>query len=205
MPLVTITADIDGIDGLINRLGNSAQNMDEVHKTVIKYANEVRRIATTNVSGVPVTFNGKSFVVNRVTGKLARSIQIVDMQALSATIEAMAEYSGAVEAGHKAIDLKRTMHGKTIPLTIDGRGKNAQQLKAMGAKTVQQYATTGRLMGTKTIIFRKVGSKGWIIPAALPRPFMAAAGEAISKDFSQEIGDAVTRAFTGSDKMDAGA
>lgn len=191
MPLYTVTASGDDEQELIARLKTPLDQITAVREVIRKYARIAQREATANVSGRQVVFEGNSFVIKRQTGNLARSIQVVEVTPLSATIiatgggERKQDYAAAVELGHKAFDMKPFLMGKTVPLEVS-KG-------TPGAVQVSRVATTGRVMGSKFIIFRRVGpnSKGWIIPAQKPRPFMAATAATIAKPFAAAILDAI--------------
>lgn len=195
MPLYTVK--VEGADELIAALRTPLEQISAIRGVVRKFAREAQREATMNVSGRQVSFEGGSFIINRQTGNLARSIQIVDVSALSATIVATGggergeDYAAAVETGHKAFDLKPFLMGKTVPLPVT-KG-------TPGAVMVPNVATTGRQMGNKFILFRRVGpnSKGWIIPAAPPRPFMAAAAATIAGPFNEAILEALRENIEG--------
>jgi hypothetical protein len=113
---------------------------------VIKRGAEmVRQQAVINVGGYPVTFDGRFFRVMVRTGTLKGSIEtawpyggspLTAKVFVNGTHTApskpggmvgkavpVSEYAGAVEWGHKAIDLKLTMMGKIVPF-FASRGFN---------------------------------------------------------------------------------
>jgi len=142
-----------------------------------------------------VTFNGQSFIINRQTGKLARSIQITYPNPLAAVIEASAEYASDVEKGHGPVDLKQTsLAGKIVPLPVTKMqyqmAKAAEKAgfgTVSGLKKISLVASTGKVMGSKFVIFRRVGKTGWIIPAQKPRPFMAETAAYIEPLFKSDV------------------
>lgn len=183
--------------------------------------------AVYNVSGYPVTYEGGTFRVRVQTGALKGSINLqypyADLfsarvyvnGAMTATTglgggqfskpRPVSEYAGAIEWGHKQIDLKRTMQGKIVPFFGARAQKARGPYAAVGLMKVEdgphqgQYASiahaerlaaTGKRpmyftrmpvkgAGAYFISFRRVGKTGWVIPKAAPRPFMRSAGEAI--------------------------
>jgi hypothetical protein len=127
----------------------------------------------------------------------------------------VSRYAAAIEHGHGEIDLKKTMMGKTIPF-FGARAQGAQgPYSATGLKAVplgagvfsstrlnRKLAAKGKRPmyfnrkrtasgGSYFLSFRKVGKKGWIIPAAKPRPFMAAAAQGSAVDVRRIIGSKV--------------
>lgn len=205
MPLISVTAQIKGEadQDLIARLTTPIEANPAIRKVMQKYARVAQREATQNVSNRQVNFEGSSFVIKRQTGNLARSIQVTEVTALTATIVASGggdkkeDYAAAVEEGHREFDMKPFLMGKTVPLMVS-KG-------TPGAMAVPQVATTGRVMGNKFIIFRKVGpnSKGWIIPAMAARPFMAAAGAAVAEPFGEAVAEAIRVSIEGGSSNDA--
>lgn len=209
---IIITADIDGVDALLERMGSSPGLTRVISKVVSRYAREAQAEAVRNLSNRAVSYNGEVFIIKRQTGKLARSIRITSMTALSASIQAgdaEVDYAAAVEHGHKAFDMKPFLRGKLIPIRV--KGPTGNRKPAMGAlpfpvvgnsnkdpmttraSKVQKFASTGKANGSEYLIFRRVTatSTGWIIPPQPPRPFMAAAGAAIQKPFSEGLQKAV--------------
>ena len=189
-----LQADLHGFDRLITGLETGLDAIVELRNTVQKYARLGQAQAVQNVSGNVVTYSGGTFVINRQTGKLARSIQIYPDPSgslLGAVIVAGANYAAAVENGTTGpVDLKPSLMGKTIPIMVRGGKKARDKAIASGdATAVERHASTGRKMETAAIIFRKVGpkSKGWIIPQQPARPFMLAMAEDIGPKFTAEI------------------
>lgn len=74
---------------------------------------------------------------------------------------------------------------------LQAKGKGPMIFTKKGGKTA--YASKGA--GTYFIAFRKVGKTGWIIPAAQPRPFMAAAGERHKKHIAKVFENGVNAAL----------
>lgn len=120
----------------------------------------------------------------------------------------VSRYAGAIERGHGEIDLKKTMMGKTVPFFgarsqsatgpytergLVAIGKKSYISKVPGKKKTLLVYTRKRTAsgGSYFISFRKVGKKGWIIPAAKPRPFMAAAAQGATQDVRRIIGGKV--------------
>lgn len=207
MPLVTVNAEVSGIDEIASRVGTPLDRISAVRKAVAKNTREARRQATINVSNTSVTYEGKTFIIKRQTAKLARSIQVVSITPLSGTVAAMAEYAGAIEEGHKEIDLKPSLMGKTVPLPVDpngpisafGKKLTPVVAKAGGIARIEKMSSTGKTSRWTYIAFRRVGpnSHGWIIKAAPGRPFMAAAGEQVRPQFVEDVSQAVTDFMAG--------
>lgn len=177
--------------------------------TINQYGRLMQREAVANASGRVVEFHGQHFSINRITGNLVRNIHLVPGP-LSASVVADADYAAAVEAGHPAIDLKKFMAGKIVPLPIgSGVAASAQTfMQALGSKAYlstdskgkvistvnglrvqNQYASTGKLVGQRAVLFRRVpvDGSGWIIPAAKPRPFLAAAAATVQPKFEAAV------------------
>jgi hypothetical protein len=209
-------------------------------------AERIRTRAVRNVSGYPVSYAGGAFRVQVKTGALKGSIETEwpygDMLTARVLVNGshtstsnvggyhgkpvpVSRYAAAIEYGHREIDLKKTMQGKTVPF-FGARAQNAQGPYAATGLKKTDYLTMGsdgildqkssyrsqtldqklRALGKgpmhfqrkKTgsggayfIAFRKVGKTGWIIPAAKPRPFMAAAAQASTGDVQRIIGGKV--------------
>jgi hypothetical protein len=199
MPLVSVTAKLDGDKELIARLNTPLDQIMAVRDVVKRFSRIAQTEATQNVSNRQVSFEGNTFVIKRQTGNLARSIQVVEVTPLSATIIATGggergeDYAAAVEEGHREFDLKPYLVGKTIPLVV--------KAGTPGAVMTSRTATTGRSMGGQFVIFRRVSAnsnayfqatdRSWIIPAAKPRPFMGAAGAAVAGPFADAIAEAI--------------
>lgn len=189
-PPVTINVDVKGFDKIIDRLQTSLSTIDAIADAMRDVGRIAQRRAVANVSGVYRVFNGKPFVVNRVTGKLARSIQMTMPNPLALVIEATADYASDVELGTRGpTDLKKTkLAGKIIPMPLtQAQGKAIQSAKGAlthilvgtdrrlnkmdnsastgktttsGFKANKKVATTGKKMGTSFILFRRVPSRG---------------------------------------------
>lgn len=197
---------------------------------VRKWGAMVQASAVYNVTGHPVVYDGRVFRVMVRTGTLRNSIELQwpyrsRFQArvfVNGTLMnpgdggggrsrpvAVSAYALAIEDGHEAIDLKKTMQGKIVPFFGSVQAKARGPFAAQGLKpldtTARDYgskwaseqhnrklaakgkggmtftkkgghpAYQGASAGTYFIAFRRVGKVGWIIPAAAPRPFMAAA------------------------------
>lgn len=113
------------------------QNVQRLGEAVRKYGAMVQARAVYNVSGYPVTFDGNVFRVRVVTGALKGSIELQwpygsmftarvyvngTHTALAAAApgfsqkpQPVSKYAAAIEQGHPAIDLKKTMRGKIVP------------------------------------------------------------------------------------------
>ena len=99
-------------------------------------AEKIRQRAVRNVSGYPVTYTGGAFVVRVKTGALKGAMEtewpftsqwtarvFVNGTHTSTSNTGgypgkpvpVSRYAGAIERGHKEIDLKKTMLGKTVP------------------------------------------------------------------------------------------
>jgi hypothetical protein len=192
----TISVDVSSLQGQAARLGSSLDAIADIGRIVEKYAHLAQAQAVQNASGITVSYSSGSFIINRQTGKLVRSIQLMKVLPTYALVKANAEYADAVEDGHKAIDLKPKLMGKTIPIRL----KSGSSMISFGnAKEVERRSSSGEIIGSSLIIFRKVTkhSKGWIIPAARGRPFMQAAGESIAKPFQRDVLDAYSRFLNG--------
>lgn len=125
----------------------------------------------------------------------------------------VSRYAGSIERGHGEIDLKKTMMGKTVPF-FGARAQNAtgpyaeRGLVAVGRNQYISKTPTARKSllvfnrkrtasgGSYFITYRKVGKTGWIIPAAKPRPFVAAAAQGATVDVRRIIGGKVRGILT---------
>lgn len=196
---VVIDVTTAGLESLETSI-KQGLDVEQALKGVVKeYTRKTQALMVQNVSGTRVTYSGGNFVINRQTGKLARSIQIFELNPLAGSVKATAEYAGFVEGGHGAIDLKQTMQGKIVPLPVDITSAKAMQrmqaqqakgiagVSASGLKVTKITASTGRFMGSRAVVFRRVGKTGWIIPAQAPRPFGQAAAEAIEQPFADAV------------------
>ena len=206
--VVTIAAQVEGLDNVVQRLGAGLFTIAALSQTVRKYAYMAQAQAVKNVSGVQVTYSGGTFVVNRITGKLAQSISVLQVTPLAAIVMASAKYADAVEGGSKERDMKPYLLGKIIPIRArgSGGGQLAQQNGMptqgpvyRGARMVPKYNSKGKVSKKEWISFRRVTatSKGWIIPPRPARPFMAAAGEVIEPLFAAEIAAVYAKHITG--------
>lgn len=219
-------------------------------------AEKVRQRAVRNVSGYPVNYTGGAFRVQVKTGALKGAIEsewpygdhltarvFVNGSHTSTSSTGgymgkptpVSKYAASIEHGHREIDLKKTMMGKTVPF-FGARSSSARgPFAATGLREVKHFTLTPtpgglgfggsdqvmnvgsawhsdrldkklhdrgkRSMafarkrtssgGSYFIAFRKVGKKGWIIPEAKPRPFMAAAASASRDDVRRLIGGKV--------------
>lgn len=214
---LSIQIDASGFADIADRLVASLSTIDAIQKALNDSGRLIQRRAVANVSGVYRMFNGRAFFVNRVTGKLARSIQMTRPNPLAIAIEASAAYASDVELGTRGpVDLKKTkLAGKIIPMPLtQAQGKAIQSAKGSlrnvlvgrfnqkmtstsGFKANKKKATTGASMGTGFILFRRVpsrGGTGWIIPQRPARPFMQEAG-AYGAPLLQEAVEAAYASF----------
>lgn len=209
---VTLEIETEIVDQYAEQLATSLTGIKAVSLAVYKAADELQAQAVQNVSGNQVTFDGNTFVVNRQTGKLARSIN-VRRGPLSATVVADAEYASYVEEGVlHPVDMKQSLMGKTIPIRVSGPkgnraglgpishpiyGNSNQDPEKTSATKVPKLSSSGKKVGNMFVIFRKVtkSSKGWIIAPRMPRPFMRAAAAEIEPKFAKAVEDAVVAHF----------
>ena len=199
-------------------------------------AEKIRQRAVRNVSGYPVSYTGGAFVVRVQTGALKGSIEtewpygdewaarvfvngahtsVSNVGGYISKPVPVSSYAAAIEFGHKEIDLKKTMMGKTVPFFgaraqgakgpytetgLVSLGKNSFISKNPDGKQRRPlvYSRKRTKSGSSYFIaFRKVGKKGWIIPEAKPRPFMAAAAQASRGDVQRIIGGKVRTILAG--------
>lgn len=215
---ITINIDAKGFDKIAQKLETSLSTIDAITHALQDSGRIWQRRAVSNVSGTVRTFDGKSFIVNRVTGKLARSIQLSYPNPLAVMLDASAEYASDVEQGTRGpTDLKKTrLSGKIVPLPVNtarGKqltimGKNGVRIADPGIKSMfvgrfdnketptsglrgyQQKATTGKVMGTRYILFRRVpgrGGKGWVVPARPPAAFMAESAKYVTPILQEAV------------------
>lgn len=200
---LSVQAEIAGLEKIDTTFMQGLETIVELQRTVRTFAHKLQAQAVANVSGIAVTYSGGTFVINRQTGKLARSIQVVPgggsgngSGRLTASVVASASYASAVEGGSQARDMKPYLMGKTIPLPFKGSSRMNDAVVTFGlGKETQRKSSTGRKAGKSTTVFVKVGpqSRGWIIPAQPARPFMQAAGETIMPEFQAAIAEAFAR------------
>jgi hypothetical protein len=179
---ISVSVSAPGFADLAARLDKGLDAIGAMDKVVEKWAKAAQAQAVRNVSGVQVTFAGGTFVVNRVTGKLAQSIQILPKQTpLTRIVKAGAEYADAIENGIRSFDMKPGLMGKTIPIRVAAGTPGAKNI------TLKNFA--GGVSTNGWVIFRTVGpnSTGWIYPGKAPRPFMAAAAESIADKFRADV------------------
>lgn len=122
----------------------------------------------------------------------------------------VSKYAAAVERGHKEIDLKKTMQGKIVPffgsrsssttgpyterglerglVSIGKRQYISKNPDPKRRKPLVYKAKRTATGGAYFITFRRVGKKGWIIPAAKPRPFMDAGAAQSTTDVRRAVG-----------------
>lgn len=217
-----ITARLEGFDQTIGRLERGLDAIYEMRKVVLDFAYRAQAQAVRNVSGVTVDYSGGSFVINRQTGKLAQSIQVlpgVGGSVLSAVVRATAKYADYVEGGvDHPIDMKKYLpKNKAIPIKVHGPNGNrfipfpvmtgliagepagnSHQGRVL-ARKVPKKSSTGKLVGFNYVIFRRVTpqSKGWIIPPRPARPFMQAAAEKIEPDFQRSLAETYAKFLEG--------
>jgi hypothetical protein len=214
---LTLTVAVDGLDAIVQRLDASLFTIAALSRTVKEYGRIAQAQAVVNVSGVQVTYSGGTFVVNRVTGKLAQSITMAQVNPLAAIVKATAHYADIIESGRDhPLDMKPKLMGKTIPIRTRGMGDahlaqtsvQGPALWAMptqgpvkgGVTKVKRKNSKGRTSKIEFIAFRKVtsASKGWIRPIVKPRPFMLATAEKIEPLFATAIADVYAKYIEGS-------
>jgi hypothetical protein len=209
LPVVVI-ADVSGFDGLMRKLSTSLTTINALQQVLRRNGTRLQQRAVHNVSGNVVSYKGRTWVVNRQTGKLARSIQQMSPAPLSVAVVASAEYaSDVIEGTRGPIDLKRFLAGKIIPLPLSnaqgkavnkggiktlfvGRFSNTQTA-ASGIKKNTMTSSGGKSMGSKYVMFRrvpKVGGKGWIIPQRPPRPFLQEAADYVAPMLAEDVENA---------------
>ena len=186
---VVLTVDVAGFDKIAGRLITSLTTIDKINKVLKAHGRILQRRAVANVSGITRTFGGSTWIINRVTGKLSRSIQVTYPNPLVVMCEATAEYASDVELGTRGpTDLKKTnLAGKIVPMPMSKKGAMAGQsalaalskskrtdakynrrLDSKGNPITQvgnilmrnKYATTGKVMGTTSIRFLRVPGPG---------------------------------------------
>jgi hypothetical protein len=195
-------------------------------------AERVRQRAVRNVSGYPVTYTGGVFVVKVRTGALKGAMEMEwpygsewvarvfvngahtstsNIGGYPGKPVAVSKYAAAIEHGHKEIDLKQHMMGKTVPFfgarSQTATGPYAERgLISIGGGQFVSRNPSGKCGGKQPLVYdrkrtasggsyfityRKVGKKGWVIPAAKPRPFMAAAALGSAPDARRLVGGRV--------------
>lgn len=194
---IGIEAKVIGLENMVGTLEKGLDALFEMRQSVREHAYKLQAQAVANVSGVTVQYSGGSFLINRRTGKLVRSIQITQNAGVfSANVVASANYASAIEGGTGQHDLKPLLMGKTIVFQF--KGSEEERVKAVAEKRAYQKdrkTSTGKPLKTQTIEFRKVGpkSQGWIVPAQKKRPFMQAAAETIQPLFTASVDAIVTK------------
>jgi hypothetical protein len=248
VPIIRATYDHGQLTALMQRatLARIGSNNRALGEGVRDGAERIRTRAVRNLSGYPVTYTGGAFRVQVRTGALKGAVEAEWPygDALTARVfingahtsttnvggypgkpVSVSRYAGAIEHGHKEIDLKKTMLGKTVPffgaraqnatgpyaatglrksayLTQDSEGVLTERhayksepfdakLRALGKRPMNFARKRSASGGAYFIAFRKVGKKGWIIPEAKARPFMAAAAQASTVDVQRIIGGKV--------------
>ena len=192
---LSLDIEVGGLNDLALSMRGGLGVISEMRAVLQKYTYKLQAQAVQNVSGINVTYAGGTFIINRQTGKLARSIQVdpsYGAGGLSSRVYASASYASAVENGSPERDLKAVLMGKVIPLPVKGNLKEKKAAVAAGtASAVSKFASTGRQTRTEYIAFRRItpNSKGWIIPAQPGRPFMAAAAEVIQPAFAHAVAE----------------
>jgi hypothetical protein len=195
------------MEHLAASMAQSLTTIAAVQRVLKTHAQMLQARAVANVSGNSVTFQGKTFIINRQTGKLARSIQIADAGPLALRVVASAEYAGDVELGTRGpVDLKHTkLAGKIVPMPVGNKQGKAWAANPANApsnfKANTVMATTGKKMGMKYIRFMRVpgpGGKGWIIPKREGRPFMAEAADYVLPLLTQAVQTAFADYLSGS-------
>lgn len=202
---------------------NTASSQAALGEAVRDGVEVIRTRAVRNVSGYPVTHDGRVFRVRVQTGALKGAVEsewpygsqfagrvfingahtsVSNVGGYYSKPTPVSRYARAIEEGHGPIDLKKTMQGKTVPF-FGARAQNAQgpyterglvsvgdgkfissqpRAKAHGKGPLVYTRKQTRTGSAYFITFRKVGKTGWIIPAAAPRPFLAAAVGASRED-----------------------
>jgi hypothetical protein len=134
------------------------------------------------VSGYPVMFEGGFFKVHPRTGTLQGSIKLdypyqtrfrarvyVDGAMTSVSGEGagghlrmtpVSEYAGAIEWGHKAIDLKLTMMGKVVPFFASRGAKSQGPYSVRGLSPVDKSMTKFGSLWQNTALNAKLQSQG---------------------------------------------
>jgi hypothetical protein len=150
MPAYQLKVDASRLQVLIDRTHWPIHNPHVVNilgQAVRKHGVMVQARAVRNVGGWPVTYNGRVFIVRPRTGTLKSSIELQWPYGSTFTArvyvngayttpapgaggfigkpQPVSEYASAIEDGHKPIDLKLTMLGKTIPF-FAARSANAR-------------------------------------------------------------------------------
>lgn len=147
MPLIEARYERGQLTALMKRatLYQVGRNNRVLGEGVRDGAERIRTRAVRNVSGYPVTYTGGAFRVQVKTGALkgAMETEWPYGDAMTARVFVngahtsmsntggyvgrpvpVSKYAAAVEHGHKEIDLKKTMLGKTIPF-FGARAQNA--------------------------------------------------------------------------------
>ena len=194
-----LSLEVDGLNDIVTSMATGLDAIVAMRKCVERASIEIQAQAVRNVSGITVEYSGGTFIINRQTGKLVRSIQILPDfggGVLSSLVVAGANYAAAVEFGTQERDLKELLMGKVIPFQVKGTAKEKKEAVADGTATaVNKYASTGKKNRVEYIAFRKIGpnSKGWIIPAQPARPFMQAAAEVVLPKFRDAVAETLAQ------------
>lgn len=256
MPLITAKYERGSLQVLLERASMrriSGRGRQVLGEGVRDGAERIRQRAVRNVSGYPVSQDGRYFRVNTSTGALKGAIEaqwpygdtfsarvfvngshtsVTQIGGYTGRPTSVGRYAAAIERGHPQIDLKKTMMGKVVPF-FGARAQNAKgpyaatglrktstftlaptpgglgfggsdevveihsgyqsaklnaKLAAKGKKPMTFARKRTASGGSYFLAFRKVGKKGWIIPEAQPRPFMAAAASGSRADVQRIIG-----------------
>lgn len=143
----------------------------------------VQHRAVLNVGGQPVQWSGGYFKVHPRTGALRNSIKVaypwhsrftarvfVDGTqtgiertpgtAFGLKVTPVSEYAGAIEWGHKAIDLKLTMQGKVVPFFASRGARSQGPYSARGLEPVEKGQTKFGSLWQNTALNAKLQSQG---------------------------------------------
>ena len=80
----------------------------------------------------------------------------------------------------------------SLDAKLQAKGKNPMVFIKRGGK---KYLKSGAMGGTYLIAFRTVGDRGWVIPAARPRPFMRAAAQKTAPKIARLVAQAYGEAL----------
>jgi hypothetical protein len=184
---ITLTAKVDGLDEIVQRLGDGLFTIAALAKTVKKYGRMAQAQAVLNVSGIAVTYSSGVFVVNRVTGKLSQSISLIQVNPLTSLVIATAKYADWIESGTRA-------YKRTIELKPAAERNPSGTVKKKKRRKKKIIANKGS-RGTAKLLRSTATSRTWLMPARAGRPFMQAAAEKILPLFTAEVADVYAAAI----------
>jgi hypothetical protein len=199
---VDILITMPGLDHEMAPIFDMGEGLEAVRDLKGVLRTNTQRIydqALQNVSGIEVQYSGGTFVINRVSGHLAQSLEMVENwqgKPLAMAVNAAANYASDVEHGAPAHDMKPYLMGKTIAIRLDpAGGYRTNRPMPLDVQKRPLFGSTGRKVGSEMVIFRRVGpnSKGWIIPAQKPRPFMQAAVEKVRPMLEDDVRRALSK------------